>query len=385
MAEMIQQLTVEQLAAALDAGEQFTVVDTRPADSYEAFHVPGAVSVPFHPADGLSEEQWDRVDDIAARGRVVAICGKGLTSTAFGFELDARGYDDVAVVKGGMEDWSKLYEVVEVETDSDDLFVAQVQRRAKGCLGYVVGSESAGEAVVVDPTRQHHEFELVAADRGLRVVGVLDTHVHADHVSGGRALADRLDVPYYLGSHADDRGVEYEYEPLEDGDAVPVGDVDVTALYAPGHTSEMVNYRVGDEALLTGDTLFVESVGRTELQFGDEDAATGAELLYDTLHERLLDLPDATRVLPGHVSVSADGEYGVAGPGDLVSARLGTLRAELDLLQLDREAFVARLTDETPEKPPNYETVIDVNAGREPMPDDETATELELGPNNCAA
>ncbi|RDI72833.1 MBL fold metallo-hydrolase [Halopelagius longus] len=386
MCALLHQTTVAELADSIDSGESAAVVDTRQPDSFEAWHVGGAVNVPYSPEDGLGDEwDWDRVDERFGEGPVVAICGKGISSTSFGLELGKRGYEDVSVVKGGMQEWSKLYEVVEVPTENDDLFLAQVQRRAKGCLGYVVGSRSAGEAFVVDAARQHHEFELVAADEGMAVSRVFDTHVHADHISGGPELAERLGVSYHLGERAAERDVEYDYRPLSDGETFSVGDVEMEVLAAPGHTTEMVNYLVDGEYLLSGDTLFVESVGRTELQFGDEDSATGAELLYETLHETVLELPEETRVLPGHVTVAADGEYAVASPGELVSATLGELRDELDLLDLDEEEFVARLTDDTPEKPANYETVIAVNTGRETPEDEESATELETGPNNCAA
>jgi glyoxylase-like metal-dependent hydrolase (beta-lactamase superfamily II) len=386
MGKLLHQITVAELADDLDAGASFTVVDTRPPESFDAWHIEGAVNVPYHPIDGLGGEwDWERVGDLAESGPIVAICGKGLSSTSFGFELGSRGYDDVTVVKGGMEDWSKLYEVVEVDTGDDDVYVAQVQRRAKGCLGYVVGSRSAKEAVVVDATRQYHEFELVAADEGMTISGVLDTHVHADHVSGGRALADRLGVPYYLGTSATDRDVEYDFTPLDDGETMTVGDIDIEAIHAPGHTSDMTNYLVDGQFLLTGDTLFVESVGRTELQFGETDATTGAKLLYETLHDEIFALPPETRILPGHVSVTADGTYGVAGPGKLVSSTLGALCDELDLLGMDEDEFVHRLTADTPEKPRNYERVIAINTGRETIDGEEEATELELGPNNCAA
>ncbi|MFD1587685.1 rhodanese-like domain-containing protein [Halorientalis brevis] len=382
---MIDQLTAEQLAAKLDAGEPFTLFDTRPADSYDAWHIHGAENVPFGPGDELSEDDLDRVRSRADGGPIVTICGKGLTSTGFGFALEQHGFEDVAVVKGGMQDWSEVYEVVPIETSSEDLVLVQLQRRAKGCLGYVVGSAETGEAAVVDATRQTDQFKIVAEEAGLTIEHVIDTHVHADHISGGRDLADSLGVPYHLGEKAADRDVAYEYEPLADGDALELGDVELKAFHTPGHTSDVMNYRVNDEALLTADTLFVESVGRTELQFGDADAATGAELLYDSLHDTILDLPDDTTVLPGHVSVSTDGRYEVAAPGDPIAARLGDLRSDLDLLGLDREAFVERLTDQTPEKPPNYERIIAINKGLEAPADESEATELELGPNNCAA
>ncbi|WP_435345775.1 MBL fold metallo-hydrolase [Haloarchaeobius sp. HRN-SO-5] len=382
---MVKNITVEQLAEKIDADEQFTLIDVRPEDSFEAWHVRNAENVPYDPDQGLSEAQLNEVNALVDSRPVVAICGKGLTSTPFAFDLDDQGYDDVEVVTGGMEEWSKLYEVVSIETASDDLVVRQVQRRAKGCLGYIVGSKEADEAVVVDATRQTDQFKVAAQDAGLSITRVLDTHVHADHISGSRALADEVGVPYHLGDTASDRDVEYQYDPLSDGDVVEVGDVEIEALHTPGHTSEMMNYLVDGELLLTGDTLFVDSVGRTELQFGEDDASRGAELLYDSLHETILDLPDDTTILPGHLTVTSDGRYENGSPGEPLEAQLGDLREELDFLGLDREAFVERLTEDAPEKPPNYERVIAINTGKETVDDEGEATELELGPNNCAA
>ncbi|GAB7009100.1 MBL fold metallo-hydrolase [Halorubrum trueperi] len=382
---MVKNITAEQLADRIDADEQFTLIDTRPEDSFEAWHVRDAENVPYDPDEGLSEDQLNEVNALVDGRPIVAICGKGLTSTPFAFELDEHGHDDVSIVTGGMEAWSKLHEIVPIETSSDDLVVRQVQRRAKGCLGYIVGSKEAEEAVVFDATRQTDQFKIAVQDAGLSITRVFDTHVHADHISGSSALADEISVPYHLGEAASERGVEYEYEPLSDGETIEVGDIEIEAFHTPGHTSEMMNYLVDGEFLLTGDTLFVDSVGRTELQFGDDDASHGAELLYDSLHETILTLPDDTVILPGHLTVTSDGRYENGSPGEPLEARIGDLRDELDFLGLDREAFVERLTEGAPEKPPNYESVIAINTGKETVNDEGEATELELGPNNCAA
>jgi glyoxylase-like metal-dependent hydrolase (beta-lactamase superfamily II) len=382
---MVEKIAAKQLAKKIDADEQFTLIDVRPEDSYDAWHVRDAENIPYDPDERLSEDQLNEVNALVDGRSVVAICGKGLTSTPFAFDLEKHGYDDVSVVTGGMEAWSKHYEVAPIETSGDDLVVRQIQRRAKGCLGYVVGSKAADEAVVVDATRQTDEFKIAAQDAGLSIARVFDTHVHADHISGGSALADEIGVPYHLGDAASERGVEYEYDSLSGGDVVEVGDVEIEALHTPGHTTEMLNYLVDGELLLTGDTLFVDSVGRTELQFGEDDASRGAELLYDSLHETILDLSDDTTILPGHLTVTSDGRYENGSPGDPLTARLGDLREELDFLGLDRDAFVERLTEDTPEKPPNYEAVIAINTGKDTVDDENKATELELGPNNCAA
>ncbi|QLG49349.1 MBL fold metallo-hydrolase [Natrinema halophilum] len=382
---MFEQITARELANELDADDdEYAIVDTRPADSYESWHVPEAENVPFGPAETLGDEQEAEIDDLVDGNPIVTICGKGATSTTLAGELDANGYDDVAVVKGGMRDWNSLYERARVDTD-DDVGLTQFQRRGKGCLSYLVWSPDAGEAAVVDPTRHIDQYVVAAAEHDAEITHVLDTHVHADHVSGGRELAERLDVPYHLGARAEERDLEYEYEPLEDGDSIHVGDVEITALAAPGHTTEMVNYRVDDEAILTGDALFVDSVGRTELEFGEDQADEGAEMEYETLHETLTELPDDLTVLPGHVTVTNDGRFENGSPGRPVAASLEEVERRLDLLELGRDEFVERMVENVPEKPDNYETVIDVNTGRERPDSSRQATKLETGANNCSA
>jgi glyoxylase-like metal-dependent hydrolase (beta-lactamase superfamily II)/rhodanese-related sulfurtransferase len=383
---MFEMITARELAARQDSGEtDYVLLDTRPEDSYEAWHVEGAKSFPFGLEETLTDDQRGEIDELANGNGILTICGKGATSTTLAAELDTNGFEDVAVVKGGMRDWNALYETARVDTEDDDLVIVQFQRRAKGCLSYLVGSKRADEAVVVDPTRHTDQYVTTAAEEGLAITRVLDTHVHADHISGGRELAARLDVPYHLGERAAERNINYEFEPLADGETISVGDVEIEVLNAPGHTSEMVTYRVGDDAVLTGDALFLDSVGRTELEFGEEGAERGAKMQYETLHGTLLELPDELSVLPGHVTVNNDGTYENAAPGELVGASLGDVRDRLDLVDLDEEAFIERMVENVPEKPDNYETVISINRGKESVESDRDATMLETGANNCAA
>ncbi|MFW5938547.1 MAG: rhodanese-like domain-containing protein, partial [Halanaeroarchaeum sp.] len=166
---VVKTITAERLADKIDADEQFTLIDTRPSDSFEAWHAPGAENVPYDPDEGLDEAEFDRVSATTEGQQVVAICGKGLTSTPFALELDDRDFEDVVVVNGGMEEWSKVHQVAAVETNRDDLVVRQIQRRAKGCLGYVVGSRETGEGVVIDATRQTDLFAVAAQEAGLTV------------------------------------------------------------------------------------------------------------------------------------------------------------------------------------------------------------------------
>ncbi|EMA55980.1 MULTISPECIES: MBL fold metallo-hydrolase [Halococcus] len=383
---MFETITARELADAQDEGvDDFILIDTRPADSYESWRVPGAVNVPFGPAETLGTDQRETISSLADDKRIVTICGKGATSTTLAAELDADGFEDVAVVTGGMREWNSLYETARVDTRDEDLHVVQFQRRAKGCLSYLVGSKRTGEAVVIDPTRHTDQYVTTAAEHGMAITHVLDTHVHADHLSGGRELATRLSVPYHLGERATERDLGHEFEPLADGATITVGDTEIETLGAPGHTTEMVAYRVGDDAVLTGDSLFFDSVGRTELEFGAEGAEEGAEMQYETLHDTLLELPGALTVLPGHVTVNSDGTYENASPGELVGRSLEEVQDRLGLVDLDRAAFVERMVENVPEKPDNYETVIAINRGVERVESTRAATMLETGANNCAA
>ncbi|WP_394739075.1 MBL fold metallo-hydrolase [Natronococcus roseus] len=397
---MVTTLTADRLAELQDGDEEFALVDTRPEDSYESWHVSGALHFPFGPEedlDGRLEEFAELVDDTE---RVITICAKGISSGNLATQLESATDDyDVETVDGGMEGWSGVYDAVELE-GTGDARIVQVQRRAKGCLGYVVGCAASGEAVVVDPTADTDEFAVAAEEAGLSIVGVIDTHVHADHVSGGRQLADELEVPYYLGEQAAERDVEVEYAALERNEVVAVGERELKAIAAPGHTSEMINLLVDDRALLTADTLHVGSTGRTELEFNEDEGEAlrasketsgetaregeqGARLLYETLHRTILAEPETVRVLPGHVTVTADGEFEHGSPGAEISTTVGDARTGIDVLDLDEEAFVDRLAD-AGEKPANFEEIIERNRGALELPPEERI-ELEMGPNNCSA
>ncbi|UWG52108.1 Rhodanese Homology Domain fused to Zn-dependent hydrolase of beta-lactamase superfamily [Halalkaliarchaeum sp. AArc-CO] len=380
---MVETITPARLRDWIDEGRSFALLDTRPDDSYDAWHIRDAIQYTYKPDFEFDPAEFRAQTELSPDDEIVTICAKGVSSFDIAKRLEDSGYGEVTVVEGGMQGWSEVYDVVDVPTDGD-VEIVQFQRRAKGCLGYLIADPAAEVAAVVDATRHVEKFAALASDRGYTIEAVLDTHVHADHLSGGRELADHVGATYYLGADASDRGVTVDYRPLERNEVVRVGDVSVKAIQTPGHTSEAVSYLVDAEAVVTGDTLFVDSVGRTELQFGEGDAAEGAKLLYDSLHWTLLAEPDSITVLPGHFAIDADGTTAVT-PGEPVAATIGAVRTGVDLLAVDRETFVSRVTESVPEKPPNYETIIDVNASREPPGDEQRTVELELGPNNCAA
>lgn len=379
---MARTITPELLRQQLASDEPPTVVDTRDRASYETWHIPGAKNYPYKPDEPLDIAALREDLGIEPEEKIVTICSKAKSSSALARALADDGFADVAIVQDGMRGWSRLYEVAAIPTVATGLEIFQVQRVANGCLSYVIGAPRAGDAVVVDPGRHIDEYTAIATGDDLDIVGVVDTHIHADHLSGGRALADEVGAPYYLPATAANRVDDIEYEPLGRNEVLPVGDVDLKAISTSGHTTDSTSLVVGGEAVLTGDTLFVDSVGRTELQFGDAGATEGAEQLYESIHGSLLVLPDGIAVLPGHFD--PEREDAIAGITDPITSEIGTLRTNLPLLQADKTSFVERIVDAAPEKPRNYERVIAINTGQDSPEDSLAATELELGPNRCA-
>ncbi|PGF17016.1 rhodanese [Natrinema sp. CBA1119] len=397
---MVTTISPERLAELQDENADFALVDTRPEDSYESWHIAGALHFPFGPEEELDGRLEDLKTVVGDADRVITVCAKGLSSGNLATRLESATNEyEVAAVDGGMKGWSGVYDRVEIDA-GDGLTIVQIQRRAKGCLGYVVGCAETGEALVIDPTADTDEYAAAAEEAGLTVTGVIDTHVHADHISGGRDLADDLEVPYYLSERASERDVEREYTPLERNEVLSVGEREVKAVAAPGHTSEMINLLVDDAALLTADTLHVDSTGRTELEFRESEARSasedasggtasegegerGARMLYETLHRTILAEPESVVVLPGHVTVTADGEFEHGAPGEPIRTTIRAARTGIDLLGLEEDEFVERMAD-AGEKPSNYEEIIEYNRGVAEVPPEERV-ELELGPNNCSA
>jgi glyoxylase-like metal-dependent hydrolase (beta-lactamase superfamily II) len=280
-----------------------------------------------------------------------------------------------------MEAWADVYTAVPVPGYDAPGTILQYHRPATGCLAYMLVHD--GEAAVFDPLRAFTaRYVSDASNVAARITHVLDTHVHADHLSGLRRVADRTGAARLVPAGAQDRGLAFdamtvEAGPLPDGvGAFTIGDVTVRALSVPGHTPEMTAFQIGS-VLLSGDSLFLGSVARPDLEDPDR-ARERASTLYDSVVGLCEALPDDTVVAPGHTA-----------PTDPVSggayvAKLGDLRRDLDLLGMDRDAFVDRITDELPPRPANHERIVATNLGRETI-DDEMARERELGPNNCAA
>ncbi len=265
--------------------------------------------------------------------------------------------------------------------DGPDLAIYQVSRPARGCLSYVVAS--AGTAIVIDPLRHLDPYLNLVRGRNLTIEAVIDTHGHADHISGGPALAAKTGASYHLHPYDTIHPIDLlpatlPYEAIRDGQVFPVGRHALTALHSPGHTLGLVALRLDDRYLFTGDSIFIRSLARPDL---GGKAGTWA-LLHGRSLRRLLGLPGGIIVLPGHFSSfdEADAAGGFA-------ASLDELKRRNDgLVTLQRESedgFVRYLLESLPTVIPEYVDIKRVNAGLL-RPAEEDAATLEVGKNVCA-
>ncbi|WP_135302003.1 MBL fold metallo-hydrolase [Haloarcula amylovorans] len=356
-----------------DDDEDLFVLDVRNEDDYEEWQISDSTNVPIY--DDLLEYDYssleERLDDIPKEEEIAVVCVAGVTSARAAEFLREHGYDAESV-DDGMNGWGRAHRQYDVEGADG---VVQIVRPGTGCVSYLAHDD--GEAVVVDPTQYIEEYLEATDERDLEIVGVADTHAHADHVSGARRLAGELDVPYYL--HGEDAGELDEVTEIEDGETITVGDCELDIHHTPGHTPGSASFEFGD-ALLSGDTLFLRSVGRPDLEDGSEDAIReAASELFDSLDE-LTDLDDETVVLPGHFS---DEEVRPLATelGDLVAESNNELLSYVE--EGDEESFVETIVESLADEPANYNEIKQINWGKEQPGGD--VESLELGPNNCAA
>ena len=358
-------ISVDELQELLTAGRPVTVLDVRSPSDVD-WEVPGSIHV-----DAYGDLQSGRLGPLAelnlAPGPVVTVCEVGRTAAIATDLLRASGVEALTL-DGGMRSWSLAWNIA--QTTISGCEVIQVRRTGKGCLSYIVESES--EAVVIDASVDPDVYVRLLRERGWRLVAVADTHIHADHLSRSRLLAHLEAAELFLPTQ--DRA-QYPFRPVADGDQIAFGSTALVAMRTPGHTEESTTYLLDTAAALTGDTLFLNGVGRPDLDGGTrQELASRARLLHTSV-SRLLQLPKAAEVFPGHVSEPTPFD------GRMLGTTVGTIRDTLALARLDSAAFVQAVLARIPPDPPNHLRIVELNVHGE-FPGD--PSELEAGANRCA-
>jgi glyoxylase-like metal-dependent hydrolase (beta-lactamase superfamily II) len=249
-----------------------------------------------------------------------------------------------------------------------DTTIIQVEKIGKGCLSHIIGAD--GEAVVIDPTYPAAKYVEFAQKEGLKITKVIDTHQHADHVSAARDLAQIAGAKLHLSKLEE---YKIECEKIEDGTVISFGSKHLKAIHTPGHTSGSMSFVLDDKYVFSGDTLFVEGIGRPDLRDQAEEFAAN---LYNTLHNKLLKFPDDTKVFPTHHGEGVKSKDGLF----FTTIRDAKTLPLLDLAQLE---FISKVVSITTPRPMNYSMIIKINKGVIPVSPMQIP-DLEMGPNRCS-
>jgi glyoxylase-like metal-dependent hydrolase (beta-lactamase superfamily II) len=374
------QIPADELARRLDRGEPVQVLDVRAADKVAAGHVAFGPALEFRAMPNSKIFALPSLDPLGldATRPVAVICGHGNSSKQTTAFLRERGFEAFSVA-GGMAGWETVYVARRLTPTPSLEHVVQLDRVGKGALSYVLVSD--GDAVLVDPGRHLDRYGALLAELDATLAAVVDTHVHADYLSGARAAARRWQVPYFL--HPDDAVSPYDgtpgrvaHQPLSDGDTIAFGRAMLRAVHVPGHTLGSLAL-VADEGLVfTGDFLFVQSVGRPDL---GGRAVEWAGLLWRSLERVRREWPGDLIVLPAHYATELErrADRTVAARFDVISATNTAVRIQ------DEAAFLGWVGAHQATPPPTYRPIKEANLGLVSVSDADAET-LESGPNQCA-
>jgi glyoxylase-like metal-dependent hydrolase (beta-lactamase superfamily II)/rhodanese-related sulfurtransferase len=362
-------ISVETLRTWLEEQRDVLVLDVRTSSDYQEWAIPGSLHVDAY--DALKRHDPEALSGVRLPmdRAIVTVCGVGKTSQIAAEQLAAQGLQ-VSSLEGGMKAWSLAWNSAEIPLPHDSAQVIQIRRTGKGCLSYLIGDGES--ALVIDASLDPQVYLDLAAHQGWQITHVFDTHIHADHLSRSRQLAEQTGARALL---PDQQRVSFPFTPLRDGMTLEIGTMHLTTIHTPGHTGESTCYLLGNQILFTGDTLFPTAVGRPDLDASSVEARGRAEALYESI-QKLLALPHSTLVLAGHTSRP------IPFDGVPVMTRLSEVEQQVNLLHASRADFVQRLLKQLPVTPPNYMQIVRLNEqGRLP---DVPVTELEAGANRCA-
>lgn len=368
-------ITPRELYDEITQQEVPFILDVRNQDEFATWQVEGTKPVPTKnvPIWMAVEGVEDLAKEVPANS--VVVCAHGNGSDLL-LDLLADEGVEARSLAGGTAAWAELLVPEPLGCLPDGVVGWQVLRPAKACLSYLIGVPGK-DAIVVDPARFIDFYVNLAASEGMTITHVIDTHVHADHISGGPDLAEKIGAEYHLPLEDAGGSVPFPNDPLVDGTELDLGGHTVAtfAIKMPGHTPGTTCVHIPGHLLLTGDTVFVRGVGRPDLT-GKADEL--ARELYYTVNDKLRPLDPNTTVLPAHWSTAEE-----MGSDGMVKTTLGKVFESTLLNEEDLVKFVEEIVGTLPSAPDFYDTIREVNSGKK-VSAEEIET-LEIGKNQCAA
>lgn len=363
----LQEIDTDTLCHWLASGKKVSVLDIRPSDERTEWYIPGSIHINAY--DKLKTN-----DDSALEGvyfdksiPVVTVCAGGKTSFIAARMLADKGYNAYSLSQG-MKGWSLAWNVAHQQFNGFEVW--QIRRTGKGCLSYIITSDN--EATIVDASLPVEVYTQLINQHHLSVKYVIETHVHADHLSRSKEVAEYFHAPLYLPVP---NKVQFEFNPINADTIFSIGSIMLQSIPTPGHTLGSYTFYFPNNILITGDTLFTNGVGRPDLKSTTDESREKAHLLFQSLN-KLLSLPDSVVILPAHTNKPAEFD------NKLIQSTIGEAKKNIAMLQSSEEEFISSLLQKLPPTPPNFLSIVEKNIsgnyeGINPV-------DLEAGANRCA-
>lgn len=360
-------ISVKELQEKLNKHENVFILDVRPLEQRNEWKIADSVHVDAYNQLNLGDETALDLVELPEKSVVVTVCAAGRTSLMASKLLQRKGVPAYSL-EGGMKAWNYAWNTAELK--AGDANIIQVRRAAKGVLSYVVGSLS--EAIVIDAALNPEVYQEIAKEHGWNIKYVMDTHVHADYVSRTKDLAIATGARHLMINEAK---VDFSYVSVRDHQLIKFGNAELEFCHTPGHTWESTTFKLGDVAIFTGDTLFVDSIGRPDLKADAAEGTEKAKALYKSVNQ-LLSLNESIVVLPAHTSntVSFDNK--------LIGDTIKVVRSRIKAIELTEAEFVDYTSSKVPPTPPNYLTIAAIN--KKGSYEGKDLADLEAGGNHCA-
>lgn len=361
------EVSPEILRNWLEAGKEVSILDVRPIEERSEWFIPG--SIYFNAYDKLKANKPDALHGLHLDKKipVVTVCAAGKTSSIAAGQLNEQGFD-VYSLKGGMKAWSLAWNTAKLSFP--DFQIIQFRRTGKGCLSYMIISND--EAIIVDASLPIEIYQDILMKEKLKLKNIIETHIHADHLSRSKQLADKNKLSLHLPAP---NKVNFDFVPVTGSTIFQIGNIGIKAIQTPGHTSESTSYLVDDKILLTGDTLFINGVGRPDLKANTDEAMQKSKMLYQSL-QKLLALDENIIVLPAHTSQPVEFD------NIPIQTTISNIKKTVAMLQLKEEEFVNTILQRIPPTPANYLAIVEKNIKGDFS--DINPVDLEAGANRCA-
>lgn len=363
----IKAINTETLRDWLETEKEVSIIDIRPIQERAEWYIPQSIHISAYDKLKANDKSAFQGLHLEKNIPVVVICAGGKTSLIGTEILQNQGFDAYSL-EGGMRGWSLSWNTAKITFSNFEII--QLRRTGKGCLSYIIVSNN--EAIIVDASLSVDVYEQILEQQNLTLKYVIETHIHADHISRSKQLADNNNVPLFLPYP---NKVAFDFEPINNNTIFELGDIKIKAIKTPGHTLESTTFLIDEKVLLSGDTLFTNGVGRPDLKANNDEALEKAKKLYQSL-QTLLSLEDSVIVLPSHTSQPVDFD------NKPIQTTISFVKNNVAMLQLDEKDFTDTILQRIPPTPTNYLSIVELNLKGDFS--DVNPIDLEAGANRCA-